>query len=227
MVWLFTESIGKISIIAKGAKKAKSKILPSTLTFCFGEYVIFKGKSMYSLNECNIVDSFQGFLNDLDTLTYCSYLNELIDISMAEGDVNRELFKDLVSTFYFIKNKICDIELLVRAFEVKLLKATGYELNLEQCCICRKKINVSEYINLQYYGGVCNDCEKNNGIKVSKVAYNVLNYLKKITIDKVHRINMSEEVKKELSDILSLIIAQNYARKPKSLEIFNLLKRRG
>lgn len=216
--------MGKISVIARGAKKNRSKYLPITINFCFCDFVFFKGKSMFSLNEGQIIDSFQEFLNDLDVLTYCSYLCELIDISMAEGESNRDLFRELVSTFYLIKNKVGDIETLIRAFELKLLRYTGYGLNLDYCAKCKKKLKTSSYISYKYYGGICNDCSKEGGIKVTQAAYSSLNYLNKLPLGKVYRVNLNKNVKKEISEILKGFISQNYARVPKSLELLNMMK---
>ena len=44
----------------------------------------------------------------------------------------------------------------------------GYNLILDNCCICRKKISVSNYISLSYYGGVCENCPKEYGLNISK-----------------------------------------------------------
>ncbi|MDU3722825.1 MAG: DNA repair protein RecO, partial [Clostridium celatum] len=49
LIWAYTEEVGKITFIARGAKKSKSKNLSITLPLCFGEYVFFKGKNLYNL----------------------------------------------------------------------------------------------------------------------------------------------------------------------------------
>jgi len=164
-------------------------------------------------------------MGDLDDLTYGSYLCELIDIAVQEDESNRELFKIFVSCFYLMSKKVVDLEVMARAFEVKLLEATGYGLNLEYCCHCKRKINTSNYISFQYGGGVCENCEKVNGMYVSYATYNILKFLVKVSIDKVYRISMKKEEKDELYKILSIIIAQNYTRKPKSLDIYAFLKK--
>lgn len=224
LVWLFTEDFGKITAIAKGARKNKSKYVSSTLPCCYAEFVLFKGKNLYTINEVTIIDSFQQLLRNLDTITYASYFNELIDIAMENEEVNRELFKDLVSAFYFIKNDAMDIEILARAFETKLLKATGYGMNFEQCVRCRKKITISNNIDLQSYGPICKDCEKVNSIYISNPTYNTLKFLNNFGMDKINRIVVSPTSKLELYKILSIIISQNYARRPKSLEMFDYLR---
>ena len=225
LVWLFTEKIGKVCAIAKGTKKNKSKFMSSTQVFCFGEYVLFRGKSLYNINEIDIIDSFQNLLKDMDTITYGSYFCELILIALEQEESNRELFKDFIKSFYFIKNKVMDLEILARTFELKLLNASGYGFDFQKCCICGKKINKSNYLSIQYYGGVCSDCTRNNGLNISYGAYAVLKFLYKTSIENAHIISVSNEVKGEIYKVLDMFISQSYSKKPKSLEIFNYLKK--
>lgn len=180
---------------------------------------------MFILNEGQIIESFQDFLNDLDILTYASYLSELIDISMVEGESNRDLFREFVSTFYLIKNKVGDLEILARAFELKLLRYTGYGLNLDYCAKCKKRISSSNYMSYKYYGCLCQECEKEGGRKISPASYSTLNYLNKLPLGKVHRVSLNDNVKREIYEILSEFISNDFAKKPKSLEILNLLKK--
>lgn len=164
-------------------------------------------------------------MGNLDDLTYASYLCELIDIAIQEEESDRELFKNFVSCFYLMSKKVVDLEVMARAFELKLLEATGYGLSLEYCCQCKRKINTSNYISFQYGGGVCDQCAKVNGMNVSYATYNILKFLVKVSIDKIYRVSMKKEEKDELYKVLSTIIAQNYTRKPKSLEIYAFLKK--
>ncbi|MBE6064607.1 DNA repair protein RecO [Clostridium cochlearium] len=224
IIWFFTEKLGKISVIAKGAKKNSSKFFSASLPFCYGNYIFYKGKGMHTLNEGEIVESFQDFLSDLDTITYASYFCELIDICFPEGESNRMLFKELITAFYLMKTKAVDLETLARVFELRILKATGYELSLDKCSICKEKITSSNYISLQYLGGVCNNCIKSNGIDISNASYNIIKYLNRLPIEKTYRISIPDNLKKEIYDILKYIISQNYIRKPKSLEILNISK---
>ncbi|EPS48502.1 DNA repair protein RecO [Clostridium botulinum CFSAN002367] len=74
-------------------QKNRSKYLSNTSPFCYGEYVLYKGKSLFNLSEVQLIDSFQDFLRDLDTLTYGSYFCELIDICTEEKEVVENYFK--------------------------------------------------------------------------------------------------------------------------------------
>lgn len=225
LVCLFCENIGKVFAVAKGAKKNKSKFLSPTQNFCFGEYMLYRGKSMYSMNEGTIVDSFNEFLDDIETITYACYFCELVDISMVEEESNNNLFKTLVSAFYLLKSKAIDPNLLARAFEVKLLQATGYGLNLDNCCICKRPIQTSDYISLKYSGGVCNECTKVNGIRVSNSSYNILKFIIKSPIKNIYRVTITKESNEELSRLLSNFISSNYYKVPKSLDMLHYLKK--
>ena len=97
LIWAYCEELGKITFIAKGAKKSKSKNLALTLPLCFADYIFFKGRNLYNLQEGKIINSFQGLLDNLDKLTYSSYICELIDICVEDGEVNKELFKEFIT----------------------------------------------------------------------------------------------------------------------------------
>lgn len=223
LVWLYTNEFGKITAIAKGSRKSKSKFLSITLPLCYGEYVVFKGKNLYNLQEGKIISSFQGLLDNLDKLTYSSYICELIDICIEEGEVNQELFRSFITCMYLLNTDALDYELLIRAFELKILSATGYGLNLDYCASCRKKITVSNYISLSSYGGLCENCEKVHGIYISKPAYNSIKFLMKTPMDKIYKLNVNEEVKRDIRKIITHIISSNYSKKPKSLEMLNYI----
>ena len=186
--------------------------------------MVFRGKNLYNLSEGKIIESFQELLGDLTTLTYASYLCELIDISMHEEESNRELFKIFVTTLYLMKTKAVDNEILLRAFELHLLKLTGYGMNFESCGVCRERISSSNYINLQYFGGVCEKCLKANGIKISRAAFNALKFLNSVPLEKVYRVSLPKETKNEIFNIMSILISNNYSRKPKSLQMLEFIK---
>lgn len=224
LVWLYTEKLGKITAIAKGAKRSKSKFLSITLPLCYGEYMVYKGKNLYTLQEGKLINSFQGLLSNLDKLTYSSYVCELIDIACNDGEADPRLFRELVTVLYLLNTDALDYELLVRSFEIKLLKATGYTLDLDKCTICGKKINISNYISLSHYGGVCDTCPKEHGLFISKGTYSSLRFLMTMDTDKLYRLNLNKEIKKEIEKVTTFLISNNYSKKPKSLEMLKFIK---
>ena len=224
LVWLYTDTYGKITTIAKGAKRSKNKLFSVTLPLCYGEYLLFQGKNLANLQEGKLIQSFQGLLNNLDKLTYSSYVCELIDIAILEGDVNRWLFKEFITTLFLLNTDAIDYELLIRSFELKLLKATGYGISLNNCAICKAEIKLSNYISISHFGGLCEKCNKEHSIYISKGAYNALKYLSTTASDKIYRLNLGTDIKKEIEKVITVIISLNYSKKPKSLEMLKYLE---
>jgi DNA repair protein RecO (recombination protein O) len=224
LVWLFTEKLGKVSTVARGAKKSRSPLFSTTLQFCYGDYVLYKGKSMYVIDESMLIDSFQDLLDDLKDLTYASYFCELMDIAMNDGEKNEIMFKHLVSAFYLIRSHAVDIKTLARSFELKILQATGYGLNFDYCCMCGKKITSFNYFSFQYLGGVCDKCRRTNGMNIDYAAGSALKYLSKASLESAYKVVLSDRVKRELYKLLNLVISQNYFKKPKSLETLRYLE---
>lgn len=220
LIWIYTEELGKISVIAKGARKSKNKNFSNTLPFCYGEYVVYKGRTMYSLNEGRIIDSFQDILDDYETLIYGSYFTELVDIA-TEEEKSFEIFVNLIKAFYLMKSRAVDLEILARTFEMKLLNATGYGISLENCAICGNPIKGSSFISYQFYGGVCENCENRYGTRVSKASYNGLRYINKIDIEKVGRVAFDRHTKDEMAEVLKSFINLNLRRIPKSLTLLS------
>ena len=223
-MWIFTEELGKISVIAKGAKKSKNKLFSVTLPLCYGDYLVFKGKNLYSLSEGKNRNSFQGLLDNLEKLTYASYICELIDICIEDNEKNIYLYKEFITCLYLLNTDAIDYEALIRAFELKVLKATGYGLNLDNCVSCKEKIINSNYIDLAYFGGVCEKCRRDRGLYIDKATYASLKFLNRTTLDKVYKLHLSDDTKGELYKITHYIISSVYSRKPKSLEMLNFIK---
>lgn len=224
LIWIYTEDLGKITVIAKGAKKSKSKLFSVTSPLCYSQYMLFKGKNLFNLQEGKIINSFKGLMNNLSKLTYASYICELIDIAIEEGEINRSLYVEFVKTLYLLDTDAIDYELLIRSFELKVLKATGYAVNLEYCNMCRKKIRSSKYISMHTYSGICNECNKNGSIPISKEAFAALKFLNKIDASRIYMMKLSETIKKEIEKVNLYFIETNYSRKPKSLEMLNYIK---
>ncbi len=223
-MWIFTQELGKISVIAKGAKKSKNKLFSVTTPFCYGDYLVFKGKNLYSLSEGKIRKSFQSFLDNLEKLTYASYICELIDICIEDNEKNSYLYKECITCLYLLNTDAIDYETLIRAFELKILRATGYGLNLDNCVSCKEKIQNSNYLDLAYFGGVCEKCRKERGIYIDKATFASLKFLNKTTLDKVYKLHLSDDTKSEIYKITHYIISSVYSRKPKSLEMLNFIK---
>ena len=128
LVDLFTRNHGKISVIAKGAKRPKSKIgiikTPSCLFFvsCTG-----RGE-LKTLTHCEIKEYFFPIAEAFNSVVY---LNELLIKLLEKEDAHPEIFDHYLIVCSSLKRKNKEkLEKNLRSFELTLLKEIGYGLDL-------------------------------------------------------------------------------------------------
>ena len=128
LVDLFTRNHGRISVIAKGAQRPKSKIgiikTPSCLFFvsCTG-----RGE-LKTLTHCEIKEYFFPIAEAFNSVVY---LNELLIKLLEKEDPHPEIFDHYLIVCGSLKsNKKEKLEKNLRSFELTLLKEIGYGLNL-------------------------------------------------------------------------------------------------
>ncbi len=125
IIEFFSQNFGMVHLIAKGIKKNKQ--LKSQLHYFNLLKVQFVGRSsLKTLVSVNSVENTQ--FNRLVDKMAGMYLNELIHLSLHEGDVAKDLFQ---SYLHSIQNlgKV-QLSLLLRCFEFQLLKHNGFELSV-------------------------------------------------------------------------------------------------
>lgn len=190
LVYILTPHLGKISSIAKNVRTRTSRhsSILQPLNIC--DFVMFKGKSLYTINEVTVVDTFNELKVDYDLLTFAIYFLELADINQEDGMANEAYFFDLLKALNFLKIEGINVRLLTAAFEIKTLQRSG------------------NYLDMEYIGA-----------KVSGEVRGILKFLISSEIEKINVLKPSDRALKELSMVTSELIKNGFHRIPKSLSI--------
>jgi len=141
----FTENFGKISFVAKGAKRPKSSLrVIQTPSSIFS--VSFAGRSdLKNLTHCEIIDHFR--LSSKVALSCIIYLNELLTKTLEKEDPHPEIFnqlKHLYRNLSLVQDQEA-IELQLRSFELILLQELGYGIDLESEALSEKPIDADSF----------------------------------------------------------------------------------
>ena len=129
IVDVFTKKNGKISIIAKGAKKPKSKFFGYLTPFTKLK-IIYTGRSELK-TLINIDRDFSESTNSLSKTSYSLlYINELLIRLLPKDAVHEDLFQ-LYESFLVKIHSGENIELTLRSFELDMLEMLGYGLDFE------------------------------------------------------------------------------------------------
>ena len=94
---VFTKSYGKISLIAKGIRKPKSKKRGSLEVFSQIKFAASRGKNLDIITEVEIIDSYSGIRKNLKKVTVAYFFLEVIGRIIQEGEKNEKLYSLLIS----------------------------------------------------------------------------------------------------------------------------------
>ena len=141
MLTILTPNYGKISCVAKGARRPQSALLAGTQLFCFAEYLMYKGTSTYHINSCETIEIFYKLRTDLDKLKYAIHINKIILDVTEENENCYRILQLYLNTLYMISETDKDLELILSIFKMRLLVILGFTPRIMQCTKCKEKDN--------------------------------------------------------------------------------------
>lgn len=138
IVTLFTREHGKLSAVAKGARRARSQFAGVTELYMVARFLLATGKNLEVVTQCEITRSFSGLRDDLDLLARATYFCELLDrLTPERYEVTApELFDLTVAGLELLAQAKDAPDVAVHTYELHLLAALGYEPTLDQCVRC-------------------------------------------------------------------------------------------
>jgi DNA repair protein RecO (recombination protein O) len=159
---LFTEDLGKISVIVKGARSPKSKYGKIVDPLNYLSVVLYKKESreIQLLSGADIIEHFPSLKNDLSKLGYAYGVAELVKNLLADREINKRIFKGIIRILSILNSGDEKPEISFGRFFIFLLKETGYEIQINSCAICGK----DKFVDDLYYnfdkGLICGECKK-------------------------------------------------------------------
>lgn len=207
-----TRDFGNIRAVAKGVRKVKSRLCGRMEILTYGEMVFYRreNKELHIVNSFDIIESFQILREDLLKMAYCSYLAELIQQIELPEMPNTELFDLFLDILYMMKNSD-DPEILVRAFEIRVLSNAGFNPNLDSCVVCSDEIRgINLLFDIEKGGVICGKCGSQNKIQTTSISLGTLELMRKMqqnSLEFITRLRMLESSRRELRRLLSNYIA--------------------
>lgn len=125
LLTLLTKDIGKIKAYAFNIRKTKSKNIGKVRLFTFGTFELRKNNDNYQLENVVLKDSFDEITLDYRRTYFATYFIELADYFGMENVESEEIYKLLYYSFKALLNEKIPMELIIRIYELKMLKYEG------------------------------------------------------------------------------------------------------
>jgi DNA repair protein RecO (recombination protein O) len=217
---LYTPERGKLHVIAKGVRRAKSHNAGHLELFNRCSLVVYAGRNLGVLGSAELVENFPQFRQNLEASGFAHYVCELIDLFVPEGLANPSLFETQLKTLRLLGQG--SSFLVVRAFELALLDTSGYRPELRHCVGCGRAIQAGDNRLSNRLGGVlCNDCvgQDLDSQRISNTTLKLLRNLQRQP-DRVLRLeSVDAGVGRETETRLREYITYLLERHPKSVSV--------
>jgi DNA repair protein RecO (recombination protein O) len=232
IVTFFSADFGKIKGIAKGARRSRRRF-PNTLEPFSCATILFTRRddaTLVFLENSDMIDHYTGIRADLERTLLASYLIDLADQFTMEGKVNRDLFA-LIRDFLKLIEGGQASDALMRIFEMRLLKHSGYEPILDRCTVCQRPIADVQACRFDAHaGGIhCSSCytRSSEGLPVSLGTIKTLLLGKDLDLTKIHRLSLSQQSAEESRHLLAGFIRHLLGKELKSAHVLNEVRRMG
>ena len=128
----FTREMGKISIIARGARRNKSPMGAYLQPMSFIELVFYHKttRELQTASRMSFLASFSGIMSDLKKIALGLATVELTDRTLRDQDTHTNLFDELVSVLKVLNERQDKLNLVFWYYQLKLLTELGFRPDL-------------------------------------------------------------------------------------------------
>lgn len=203
IVTIFSKNKGKITGSAKGARRPKSRFVAGSQLFCYSEFVLFKGKDMYSINSCDVIEPFYEIRNDLVKLTYAAHINEIVVDNVQEEQPSSKVLQLFLNSLYMLAKTEKAPEQIARVFEIRLMAILGYAPSVIGCIKCGKEDFTDFSFSFINCGFLCKGCiaDDKYALNLSEGAARAINYIVYSNIKNVFNFEVSKKILGELERV--------------------------
>ncbi|MBQ9013230.1 MAG: DNA repair protein RecO [Bacilli bacterium] len=195
---ILTKDKGVIGVISKGCKRLKSPLRSVSSNFSYASFNIsYKDNKLSTLISADIINPFSNIKKDIVKLSYLNFISELTN-GVVKQSSNDKIYDIFLSAILKIEDGF-DPGVITNILELKYLSFLGAKPKLNGCVVCSNPDVVT--ISSHAGGYLCKN-HLNNEYIVSDKTIKLIKALEYVDISKISKLNLSEDVKKEINDFL-------------------------
>jgi DNA repair protein RecO (recombination protein O) len=128
--------MGKLRLVAKGARRSASRMAGHLEPFCHSQLMVARGRDLDLATQASTVEAFRRVREDLVRSSLAFHLTELVDSFFLEGDSHPGAFVLLHGALSALDDEPDPPNLIVVHFELHLLDEAGFRPELTTCLAC-------------------------------------------------------------------------------------------
>jgi DNA repair protein RecO (recombination protein O) len=226
IVVVLTQAAGVVRGVANGCRKLKSRFGAALEPFTLIKLTWYEkeNKELVSLRQAEIIKSHFDLLSQAETLTGLAYMGDLVIEFSPPHEANDNLFRMVKACLEAINQAPADIQLVLRYFEIWLLRLQGYLPDIRRCGECQQEFNDTTgiFLNLDLVLR-CRRCSQDQGSLVSRKVQLQLRATQKLApqvfVQASHEV--SETVHRDLAAFTQQLIGRVLEKQPRLRSTFH------
>lgn len=202
---VLTRQAGKLSMMARGAKKVKSRFSAISQPFTYGEFVVFRSspQSMGTINSGELIRSHQRLREELILSAYAAYLAEMTNRLVEDGERIDGLFEQLLAAFQALEDGK-DAAIITNIYEMIMLAVAGFMPKLDACVLCGGGSVELIAWSVEHGGAVCRSCRirEPQAMEAGEKVLKLLRLLQQVDLRRIGNISISAANKAQLNQLI-------------------------
>ncbi|NJD03494.1 MAG: DNA repair protein RecO [Ruminiclostridium sp.] len=222
IVTIFSRSRGRISALAKGARRPRSKLVAGTQFLSYCDYLLFSGREMYSINSCEVEEPFYEIRNDMIRLTYAVHFIDIINDAIQENQPSPKVLQLLLNSLHMLSKTDKEPELIARIFELRFLSVIGFAPFVKGCIICGREDLAGISFSFRKCGFICSNeaCITNDAfaLELSQGAVKAIQHIVHSKADELFSFTLSPPVLDEVGKVTKRYLRERLEKDYKKLD---------
>lgn len=133
---VLTDTDGKMTVSANGAKRKGSKTAAASQLLAYSEMTLSGSRGRWYLNDASTIELFEELRIDICSLALGTYFAELLETVVNEDMPDPEMLRLGLNCLFLLSKGRFPPEIIKPVFELKLMCLAGYEPMLDGCAVC-------------------------------------------------------------------------------------------
>lgn len=225
IVVCLTRASGLIRAVAKGCRKLKSRFGAALEPFTLTRIVYYQKEhqELVSLSNAEILKSHFDLSGNAEILTGLAYMGDLVIEFSPPYEANERLYRMVNACLEAICQSQSDLQLILRYFEIWLLKLEGYLPDIRRCGECHRSFAETEaaFVNTDMVFR-CKDCSQGRGNALSKRLQKQLRASQRVApfVFAQESRALPESTHRELAELTHRLIGRVLERQPRLKSTF-------
>lgn len=213
LVSLVTERYGLVKVVAKGARRPRSKYGSALEPVSLADIMYYHKdhRELQTLSDADLVEPWSALKSDIRLLSVASCMVETTQVHTAPEDPAAGMYALLVRSLdELAAGSPKDADKHLWRFMLRLLDAAGYRPEFGHCLACGKRIHGGAVFVSYAEGGVicsCTDHGDRFGVRVSPGALMVMNDLLDADAASLGRLKLADAQRAEVERLILQFLA--------------------